>query len=335
MSESLHDPIDGLVDDARTHVTRACAAVPPDFAAVLARAQRAATEEDHPVLADSLAQAQRDAADARHDDVVDIRGRVRDDAPGGLDALIGDARASVDRMVAQTRMRAIPPLPVVRPRRRIGVFVAAAGVLAAAAIVLVSARGWGERVEPSDGEAPRDQAFDIDTNPRTGGHAAQREPEPEPRDRVQRAEPAPPIPVVEPTPIVPPTVEASAPRPRVDADRLRTLSDEARAAWRAGDRRGAEAKFLQVIAAGGRSALAELAWGDLFALARQLGDDGRLRKRWQAYLGKFPRGRYADDARAGLCRSADRSEKCWARYLLDFPDGSYRAEASGAVAKDP
>jgi len=338
VTEPMHDPVDGLVDAARTQATRACATVPLDFAAVLARAQRVATDEDRPLLADSFAQAQRDAAEAPEDEVVDIRGRAREDAaPGALDALIFDARASVDRMVVQTRMRAIPPLPVVRPRPRLGVVVAAAGVLAAAAIAWVSAQGWVERMETREGEGRRDQAFNIGTSPRTGGHAAERDPEPAPRERVRRVEPeAPvPVPVFEPPPLVKPVTEPSAPRPRVDADRLRTLSDEGRAAWRMGDRRGAEAKFLQVTAAGDRSALAELAWGDLFALARQLGDDARLHERWRAYVVKFPRGRYADDARAGLCRDADDGTTCWAKYLRDLPNGSYRTEARGAVEKGP
>jgi hypothetical protein len=152
------------------------------------------------------------------------------------------------------------------------------------------------------------------------------------RREVEVAPPVEPPAVVEVAPIVEAIVEP-APRVRPDAERLRVLSDEARALWRAGDRQGAEAKFLQVTSSGGRSTLAELAWGDLFALARQLGDDARATKRWRAYLAKFPKGRYADDARAGLCRHAGEA-RCWSAYLRDFPDGSYRAEARAAT-KEP
>lgn len=336
MTEMQRDPVDTLVDDARVVVTRACAPVPPDFAAVLARAQRVASDEAQDEFAESLAQAQRDAADGDgHGDVVDIRARVRDDVqPDGLDGLIGDARASVGRVIEQRRMQAIPPLPVVRPRRRLAVVGVAFGMLAAAAIALWSARGWIE-LRPTPPEGARDQAFDIEASERSGGRAVEPAPAPAPRTPVPRRTIASlPVeaPVVE---AVVPVVEPSTPpRARVDADRLRTLSDEARAMWRAGDRRGAEAKFLQVTAAGGRSPLAELAWGDLFALARQLGDDARLAKRWRAYLGKFPRGQYADDARAGLCRRDDERSRCWAAYLRDFPAGSYRGEARDA-AKEP
>lgn len=337
MIDTLHDPVDVLTADARAVVTRSCAPVPPDFAAVLARAQRVASEDARDEFAENLAQAQRDAAhDDEQGDVVDIRARVRHDAePGGLDALIGDARVSVGRMIEQRRMQAIPPLPVVRPRRRVAAVGVAFGLLAAAAIALWSVRGWVE-LQPTAPEGARDQAFDIDMSERSGGHAVEPEPEPVPRTVApRRGVVSPPIveSIVESIVEVDsaPAVEPSSPRVRADADHLRTLSDEARTRWRAGDRRGAEAKFQQVTAAGGRSPLAELAWGDLFALARQLGDDARLAKRWRAYLGKFPRGQYADDARAGLCRRDDDRSRCWATYLRDFPDGSYRGEARDAT----
>lgn len=319
MTELERDAVDVLTDDARASMTRACASVPPDFAAVLARAQGSASAAAHEEI---------EAAE----DVVDIRARVRDDAPSDLlDGLVGDARASVDRMVEQRRMRAIPPLPTPRPRRRLGAVVLAAGLLAAAAIALWSARSWVE-LRASETDAKRDQAFDIDISERPSGQAVEPTPEPTPRERAPHREIAAP-PVIE-TELAPPVAPVEPARPRPDGDRLRTLSDEARVLWREGDKRGAEAKFLQVTASGGRTPLAELAWGDLFTLARQLGDDARLAKRWRAYLGKFPKGRYADDARAGLCRQTDDASRCWTEYLRDFPSGSYRTEAH-AEAKEP
>ena len=76
----------------------------------------------------------------------------------------------------------------------------------------------------------------------------------------------------------------------------------------------------------------EMAHADLFTLASQARDVGLLRKRWKAYLGRFGRGRFADDARAGLCRTAAAAQRdgCWAQYLEDFPKGSFRAEAQRA-----
>jgi hypothetical protein len=321
-----HDPVDALTEDARAAMTRACAPVPPDFAAVLARAQTFASEAEQGELAESFAQARDEAADAEADEIVDIRARVREESDrDALDGLIADTRASITRMVEQQRMRAIPPLPTPRPRRRVGAFALAGGLLAAAAIALWSGQSWVE-LQANEVDTPRDQAFDIDAEAPMSGTAI--EPAPAERPRAPRRDVEPPASAT--PPVVEVTLEGAKPpsptRARPDADRLRELSDDARRLWREGDRRGAEAKFLQVTTSGGRSALAELAGGDLFALARQLGDDARLAKRWRAYLGKFPRGRYADDARAGLCRQSKRAQ-CWADYLRDFPDGSYRAEA--------
>ncbi len=47
----------------------------------------------------------------------------------------------------------------------------------------------------------------------------------------------------------------------------------------------------------------------------------------------FPRGRYADDARAGLCRRAasDERDACWQQYLTDFPAGVHRPQAERAL----
>ena len=78
------------------------------------------------------------------------------------------------------------------------------------------------------------------------------------------------------------------------------------------------------------SRAAEAAYGDLFALERRLGGDAVTL--WRAYLRQFPRGRYADDARAGVCRrepAADRGQ-CWTEYLAAHPDGAHRREAEQA-----
>jgi len=323
---SGHDPIDALVGDARASLSRARAAVPPDFAAVLARAEALSGRESGPIAVAPV----DDGAD--DDVVVDIRTRPRSGTTDGLDGLVADARAAVERMAEGARMRAIPPMPRVRPRRTVRVVAAGVfGLMAAAAavtftIVQVSSPA---RVEAT---TPLDQAFRTAADAVTEGEFEAATPEPATPRPVARAAvvPVPDVPVVE---LAPPTIATPGPaaeRPAVrpvDPDRLRTLSDEARRLWRAGDRTGAEAKFLEVTRAGGRTPLAELAWGDLFALARQMGDDGRLAKRWRGYVAKFPRGRYADDARAGLCRSSKTPGACWAAYLRDFPQGSYRAEA--------
>lgn len=326
------DPIDALVADAHASLSRARAAVPPDFAAVLARAR---DQSENDAMAASMPAESEDGCDP----VVDIRSRARvGGAPDGLDGLVGDAREALDRMIEGTGMRAIPPLPRVLPllrstttwRRPLALVAGVSALAAAAAIVFAMVR-WSAPVELTEPTAPLDQAFRIAADTATDGLAIEEvEPAPSPP---RRAVVQPSLPIVEPPLPVPaplPVPEVRTPAPRIDGDRLRSLSEEARALWRAGDRAGAEAKFLEVTASGGRKALAELAWGDLFALAHQLGDDARLAKRWRAYLGKFPRGRYADDARAGLCRTSATPATCWRAYLVDFPRGSYRAEADAA-----
>ena len=113
---------------------------------------------------------------------------------------------------------------------------------------------------------------------------------------------------------------------------LLVLAGEAQAHWRAGRRDEAQRLFARIVARGGRSRAAEMAFADLFTLAHQQGDAGAQRRWWRAYLRRFPKGRFADDARAGLCRGEARAEQgaCWAEYLEDFPHGSFREEARAA-----
>lgn len=321
---SDRDPIDALVDDVHASLSRARAAVPPDFAGVLARTR---DFFDPPAAA---------ASDDSYRPVVDIRTRARAGADG-LDNLVADARVSLERMIESARMRAIPPLPRVMPLRRPSApwrrpvaLLAGVASLAAAAVFAFAMVRWSAHAERSDPGTRLDQAFRVPVDGANDAIAIEKEDAAaKPRRPVARvAEPSSPGASIASTPppsIVVPAVR-TAPR-RVDGDRLRALSDEARALWRAGDLAGAEVKFLEVTASGGRKALAELAWGDLFALANQHRDTARLAKRWRAYLGKFPRGRYADDARAGLCRASASPGTCWPTYLRDFPRGSYRAEA--------
>lgn len=115
--------------------------------------------------------------------------------------------------------------------------------------------------------------------------------------------------------------------PRLEGTKLETrlelLDDAARRAWRNGDLSQAEALFRKIIKVGGRHRLAELAYGDLFSLTAQRGKS--LGPVWRAYLRRFPKGRYAEDARAGLCRLAagEARATCWAAYRSDFPGGTH------------
>jgi len=116
---------------------------------------------------------------------------------------------------------------------------------------------------------------------------------------------------------------------------LRRLDDEAQARLSAGDPAGAEKAYRALVRKGGRNGLAELAYGDLFTLAHGRRDTNDLRTLWAQYLKKFPRGRFADDARAGLCRHTSESEheRCWERYLDDFPTGAYHRQAARALGR--
>src|SRR5690606_2792537 len=111
---------------------------------------------------------------------------------------------------------------------------------------------------------------------------------------------------------------------------------EAEARWQAGDLAGAEALYREIIAVGRGGRAADLAYGDLFSLVRQRHGGEAEVALWREYLQVFPRGRYADDARAGLCRRADAGARadCWRRYLEDLPQGVRRRQAARALGEE-
>lgn len=152
---------------------------------------------------------------------------------------------------------------------------------------------------------------------------------------------------VEQTPEAEPTPTRRTPRPRRNVEptaapepaapelTLEELDAAAHAAWKAGDRRKAEGVFRKIIARAGKGRLADLAYGDLFTLARQTKAPTREVELWKEYLGKFPGGRFADDARAGLCRRvADDTKRraCWEDYLASSPKGAHRGQAKRELA---
>lgn len=122
------------------------------------------------------------------------------------------------------------------------------------------------------------------------------------------------------------------PRPAA-SDAWETLDAAARAAWRRGDLPEARALLTALVRSPARAARIELAYGDLFVLARQSGDLQELARLWRAYLERFPRGLYAEDARVGLCRREERPARraCWELYLETWPEGPHADEAREAM----
>lgn len=177
-----------------------------------------------------------------------------------------------------------------------------AGAASAGPGIDVDAVAAGAADVDEDADAVAPGAADVDEDEREARGAAAAEARPA---RPREAEPSPP------------------------RTRDRALEAEAEARWRAGDLVGAERALRAIIRAGGDRRRVDLAYGDLFTVTRQLHGREREAAVWGEYLRRFPRGHYADDARAGLCRRAEGAARgaCWQRYLADFPRGSHRAEA--------
>lgn len=312
--------------------------VPWDFAAMLARA--------HALDADLVSlQAVREAEQA--EPVISLAQRrtqraTREDPE--FVRLVEDVRVATEHDAA-LRSNGVTPMA---PRRQGGLGrIAIAAVALAAAVVL----GFGviEGVQmlrtdesPADaalhqgdasGATPEQAVIDEGTRERAPAVTPPMTVEiPAPADA---ATPTASEPRVLGKPRKPKTVAAEPPQPSL-AERLAALDGEAHAAWKAGDFATAETKFEALIALAGETRLADLAYGDLFTLARRRGDAEREVGLWKRYLAAFASGRFADDARAGLCRKAAAlPAACWREYLADFPEGSFRsqAEREGGGAK--
>lgn len=214
--------------------------------------------------------------------------------------------------------------------------------LTAAAIVLLAfgvQRAIGRHEAPGAFQAGAQPAPPPSTSPeRPRPPPARTDPELAPIDPPATRDPE----LTAPAPIDPPAtrdpaaaVEPAArprePREPLD-DLLARLDDEAEACMQAGDYAGADERYRQIVARGGRRVQVELAFSDRFHLARRRDDEPALRKLWTAYLDRFPRGQFADDARGGLCRLAPAATRaaCWRDYLADFPSGSFAADARAA-----
>ncbi|MBX7077889.1 MAG: hypothetical protein K1X88_01800 [Nannocystaceae bacterium] len=324
--------LDTIVDAAdREASADVDAAVAPGFAAIVARAHRI---DPQAIGADAVERARRLPRSPSSTARVEPAARVEVEVDL-VAACVAAMRAEAQDDVAAREAAGVPPWRVrARPSSvRVGVF-AVCMVAAAAAVVL--SLGLFERWRASQREAEREQSQAL------AGRAQDstwREVEPAPT-RLQPATPAPrpvtrvaPAPVPTPAAVLPELAPTTAiPRPRASKvpteSRLERLDREAQAALAAGDRSRADALYAEIIARGRRHPLVELAYGERFTLARALGATGQ-RELYTAYLASFPSGRFADDAHAGLCRTAAAEAKpaCWQQYVDRFPAGAYRRHA--------
>ncbi|MEM6295763.1 MAG: hypothetical protein AAGA54_31110 [Myxococcota bacterium] len=304
-------------------------------------------EVDDPALPDFLAVVQRAHdldADVVGADAVDevstyapivslqhaARLRAAKDDPA-LDALVDDVRGYVDHAVVTEGGTQNEPAP------RRGWLVALAAVLIASiglAALLASLEGGIAATEEPDALNAAMDAPDDVTQQQTAESTRPRAP--------LRVVPDPP-PTLEPPPAVEPAPPVRTPRKRrapptsapSRAERLERLDADANAAWKAGKLDEATRLFKQITTLDRRGSWAESAYGDLFTLARQ--QRRSAVPLWTAYLKRFPSGRFADDARAGLCRRApqDEAAACWTEYLETMPQGSFRQQAKRALAATP
>lgn len=353
-----HEELRGFVGDAVSLLDARAAGVRPDVEAMLARARAIAAEEP---LASVL------LSERGSDGVVIPLGRAEggsgaalggdeDDAEAGLGAFTSALRAELDAKVHERSLTGIPPL--VR-RRRWGAV--AGGILAmAAALVLIvagagivgraqregaglanaagdvaapagEARGAVPGVVPAAREV-RDGAGSAGAGGEDGEGAVGGEDRAVPGDRsvaVGGEDGAVPGDRV----VAPAKVRGKRRGPVAEKEAGPSLEDEAQALWQRGELAAAEQKLREVLRVAGGSRRAELAYGDLFALVRQMhGADGQAAL-WREYLGKFPGGRFADDARAGLCQRTAAAERaaCWREYLEEHPAGAHRGRAAAAI----
>lgn len=322
--------LDAWLLEARDELDAVPTPPPAGLADVFARAQRV-----DPSLALPIDEAER--LDAIDDAALD---RVA--AIGSLDTLLSSAKAVLSAEADAVERHGPPPQRVVPQRRSRRVF-AAVAVLAAGLLVAL-ATSWALRPAGLDDGTARDYSGASQTvETKVPEPAESRRPSaPSPSSRVEavitpqpEAVPAPPS---EPAPSPKrraPSIDRE-PAPSVD-ETLDALDAEARRAWKRGDLAAAQAGFEALVRTGGTKAITDLAFGDLFELARQRHDAAAEAKLWERYVRRFPSGRYVDEARAGLCRraSGDAATRCWRAYLDDRPRGTYRDQARAALGDAP
>ncbi len=326
--------LEGAVEGVELELEADCGV--PDLAAVVALArqidpervsQAAVDEVSHYAPVVSLGEMRRQR-------------QTRDDPQ--FDAFIAQARAHVDQEVT----RELSPDPLHNqqaPQQKRSTARWVVGALLAASVILGVGVAALQSTQLTAAEATESPSAALLVEPETDPDAVHQastkreQPRPEPEPELE-PEPEPEVAdeLDEPAPH---RRRAKRPQPvpeskaETTAERIARLDKEAHAAWKAGDLSTASARFEKITKLGKRGQLAELAFGDLFTLARQRKNGAAQAKLWRSYLRRFPRGRFADDARSGLCRRAASDDQlaCWSAYLDDMPRGAYRAEAQREI----
>lgn len=298
----------------------------PDLADVLARAR--AIDQD--AVPEGLGLPDGDTESADDDGPLDPE----------LAVFASALRDEIEDDVEDRAMQPVVAPPGQTARRRPwGVWLAvAAAVVAIIGFASLGSSAQSHRLEETPASMASKSLEDLTEN------GAWIRAAPEPVVRKQRTPSATPVvppteaspqPVLEPEPGPSPEGAgqtwkrvARPKRPSLDA-----LESEAMTAWKAGDLDRAESLFRTIIRRAGRGTKAELAYGDLFALEKQRGGAAKQAKIWRQYLRRFPNGRYADDARAGLCvrTSGESASACWADYLSKHPRGAHVKQAQRAT----
>ncbi len=255
----------------------------------------------------------------------------------GLAPLIRAARRLAEQDAEEREAEGLPPLR----NRALQRWVAPAAIVllaAASALLVIGGLSW---VAQRGDEAARSQAVD---SAQGGGSTPQSASERAVVPRRERTPSTPEAPQADATtgalPMPPAVDEPPPPRAVVKKveleERLRALADAAEAALARGELQLADDTLAKLVAIGGKHRLVELAYGDRFTIAHRRGIIAEQTKLWRAYLDRFPHGRFADDARAGLCRHAPEATqaKCWQDYLDAFPKGAYRAAARRSIESD-
>lgn len=246
-----------------------------------------------------------------------------------LIAFLDDVRGQIE---SHARARELAPAPN-PPRRTRRLLFATLVAVAAAALLFPAISAMRRQLVDTDVDASLPAAeMDRASTPSQGEStlrrpSAKRAPAP---DELPTSTPPPDEPATSAIPEPPSTAPTRTPAPQRSAPTkgptLAELDARAQALLKAGDLGGARSALEDLVRRGGTSSYAELAFGDLFTIAHRQHRTTEQTSLWRRYLARFPDGRYADDASAGLCRSAD-DDACWSAYLRDWPRGSHRAEA--------